>query len=175
MVSCPSAPQGPLQYPGTTHDTVTLAWRAPEDDGGNDITGISLLIKIFFFYLIQLFLHNFYYYIGYIIEMSEFGTDSWKTVPGFCPNTSFTVKGLNEGKRYVFRVKAENMYGVSEPLEGAPVTAKSPFDPPDAPGQPEVTNYSPNSCSLSWTPPLNTGGRPITGIILTITYIYVKY
>lgn len=95
--------------------------------------------------------------------MSEFGADSWKTVPGFCPNTSFTVRGLNEGKRYVFRVKAENMYGVSEPLEGSPVTAKSPFDPPDAPGQPEVTNYSPNSCSLCWTPPLNNGGRPITG------------
>lgn len=92
--------------------------------------------------------------------------DSWKTVPGFCPNTTFTVKGLSEGKRYVFRVKAENMYGVSEPLEGSPIMAKSPFDPPDAPGQPEVTNYSPNSCSLSWTPPMNTGGRPITGKIL---------
>lgn len=89
--------------------------------------------------------------------------DNWKTVPGFCPNTSFTVKGLNEGKRYVFKVKAENMYGVSEPLEGSPIMAKSPFDPPDAPGQPEVTNYSPNTCSLSWTPPFNTGGRPITG------------
>lgn len=95
--------------------------------------------------------------------MSEFGTDSWKPVPGYCPNTTFTVKGLNEGKRYVFRVKAENIYGVSEPLEGNPVMAKSPFDPPDAPGQPEVTNYSPNSCSLVWTPPLSTGGRPITG------------
>lgn len=103
--------------------------------------------------------------------MSEYGSDSWKTVPGFCPNTSFTVKGLNEGKRYVFRVKAENMYGVSEPLEGSPITAKSPFDPPDAPGQPEVTNYSPNTCSLSWTPPINTGGRPITGNISTQIYL----
>lgn len=114
--------------------------------------------------------------------MSEFGLESWKTVPGFCPNTSFTVKGLSEGKRYVFRVKAENMYGVSEPLEGLPIMAKSPFDPPDAPGQPEVTNYSPNSCSLSWTPPYNTGGRPITGkiifcfiIIFIIIYFYRLY
>lgn len=103
--------------------------------------------------------------------MSEFGADNWKTVPGFCPNTTFTVKGLNEGKRYVFKVKAENMYGTSEPLEGSPIMAKSPFDPPDAPGQPEVLNYSPNSCSLSWTPPANTGGRPITGKIIYITMI----
>lgn len=123
-----------------------------------------------------------YIITGYIIEMSEFGMESWKTVPGFCPNTSFTVKGLSEGKRYVFRVKAENMYGISEPLEGLPIMAKSPFDPPDAPGQPEVTNYSPNSCSLSWTPPYNTGGRPITGkiifcfIIIFITiYFYRLY
>jgi len=45
VVSCPSAPKGPLQYPGATHDTVTLAWRPPEDDGGNDITGILLFVK----------------------------------------------------------------------------------------------------------------------------------
>lgn len=46
VVSCPSAPQGPLQYPGATHDTVTLAWRPPEDDGGNDVTGKEPSIKI---------------------------------------------------------------------------------------------------------------------------------
>jgi len=107
--------------------------------------------------------------------MAEFGMDNWKVVPGFCPNTTFTVKGLSEGKRYVFKVKAENMYGISEPLEGSPITAKSPFDPPDAPGQPEVTNYSPNSCSLSWTPPINTGGRPITGKIASNIYLYLLY
>lgn len=58
------------------------------------------------------------------------------------------------------------MYGVSEPLDGSPVVAKSPFDPPDAPSQPEILGYTPNSCSLMWTPPLNTGGKPITGYIV---------
>ncbi|CAG2054619.1 unnamed protein product, partial [Timema podura] len=95
--------------------------------------------------------------------MSEFGSDSWRPVPGFCPKASFTAKGLHEGKRYVFRVRAENIYGLSEPLEGKPVVAKSPFDPPDAPSTPEITAYSPNNCSLTWNPPLNTGGKPITG------------
>lgn len=102
--------------------------------------------------------------LGYVIEMSEFGVDSWKTVPGYCSTPQFTVKGLTEGKRYVFRVKAENMYGLSEPLHGSPVIAKSPFDPPDAPGKPEVTGYNKNSCSIQWTPPTSSGGKPIIGM-----------
>lgn len=63
-------------------------------------------------------------------------------------------------------MRAETIYGVSEPLEGKPVTAKCPFDPPDAPNQPEILGYTPNSCTLAWTPPLNTGGKPITGYIV---------
>lgn len=55
VVSCPSAPQGPLQYPGATHDTVTLSWRPPEDDGGNDITGKRLLNILILFNLITMF------------------------------------------------------------------------------------------------------------------------
>ncbi|KAG8239130.1 hypothetical protein J437_LFUL018920 [Ladona fulva] len=122
VVDKPGMPKGPLTYTATTQDSVSMSWSPPTDDGGGDIT-------------------------GYIIEMTEFGTDSWRQVPGFCPKPSFTVKGLSEGKRYVFRVRAENIYGVSEPLEGKPVVAKSPFDPPDAPSTPEITAYSPNSCS----------------------------
>ncbi|KAE8573900.1 Putative twitchin [Halyomorpha halys] len=138
VVSKPGPPGGPLMYPDVSHDSVSLCWHQPEDNGGSPIT-------------------------GYIIEMSDFGLDNWKQVPGFCPNTSFTVKGLSEGKKYVFRIRAENMYGISEPLEGKPVLVKSPFDPPDAPSQPEIVSYSPSSCNLAWNPPTNTGGRPISG------------
>ena len=105
--------------------------------------------------------------------MADFGVDNWKQVPGFCPNTSFTVKGLPEGKKYNFRIRAENMYGISDPLEGKPVLVKSPFDPPDAPSQPEIISYIPSSCTLSWNPPSNTGGRPVTGKNwLLILYLY---
>ena len=41
--------------------------------------------------------------------------------------TSTTVKDLQEGKKYAFRVKAVNIYGTSEPLEGDSFTAKNPF------------------------------------------------
>lgn len=138
VVDKPGPPQGPLQYTGTTQESVGLSWNPPVDDGGSDIT-------------------------NYIVEVSDYGSDNWRQVPGYCPRTSFTAKGLSEGKKYVFRVRAENMYGVSEPLEGKPVIAKSPYDPPDAPSQPEILGYTPNSCSLTWNPPINTGGKPITG------------
>ncbi|KAG8335958.1 myosin light chain kinase activity protein [Homalodisca vitripennis] len=138
VVNKPGQPRGPLSYDSVTQDTISLSWHPPSDDGGSDIT-------------------------GYIVEMSEYGSDSWKPVPGFCPKTNFTVKGLTEGKKYVFRVRAENIYGVSEPLDGKPVVAKSPFDPPDAPSQPEILGYTPNSCTLTWNPPTSTGGKPISG------------
>ncbi|KAI5726324.1 hypothetical protein M8J76_000791 [Diaphorina citri] len=138
VVSKPGPPTGPIDYTTVTPESVSMSWKPPVDDGGTPIT-------------------------GYIIEMAEYGLDNWKTVPGFCPKEFFTVKGLTEGKKYVFRIRTENMYGASEPLDGKPVIAKSPFDPPDAPSQPEVTGYSPSSVSLAWNPPANHGGRPITG------------
>lgn len=141
VVDKPGIPSGPLTYTGTTQETVSLSWNPPKDDGGGEIS-------------------------GYSIEMCEFGTDNWRTVPGYCPKCSFTVRGLTEGKKYVFRVRAENIYGTSEPLEGKPVVAKCPFDPPDAPNQPNILGYTPNSCNLSWSPPDYCGGKPITGYIV---------
>lgn len=68
VVDKPGMPRGPLQYTGTTQDTVSLSWNPPLDDGGGDIT-------------------------GYIVEVSEFGTDVWRPCPGFCPRPSFTARG----------------------------------------------------------------------------------
>lgn len=67
---------------------------------------------------------------GYIIEKCEVGSDRWAPVGGYCPSTQFTVRNLDEGKKYKFRVKAETVHGVSEPLEGKPVVAKNPFGKP---------------------------------------------
>ena len=45
-----------------------------------------------------------------------------------CLENSCAVKGLEEGKEYEFRVIAENLHGLSEPLVvSAPVLAKWPF------------------------------------------------
>jgi hypothetical protein len=72
---------------------------------------------------------------GYVVEKQEEGTNRWEKVPGLVTGTSHTVKGLENGKQYKFRVKAENVYGVGEPLEGNRVTAKNPF------GEKDVLNF----------------------------------
>ncbi|KRF85408.1 twitchin isoform X27 [Drosophila virilis] len=141
VVDKPTPPEGPLTYTETAPDHISLQWNPPKDDGGSEIT-------------------------GYIIEFTEFSVDDWKPVPGYCPKTNYTVKGLTEGKKYLFRVRAENIYGVSDALEGKPVVAKSPFDPPGAPSQPQVVAYTPSSASLEWHPPDYCGGKPISGYIV---------
>ncbi|XP_023314705.1 twitchin isoform X11 [Trichogramma pretiosum] len=141
VVDKPGPPVGPIHYTETTQDSVSLSWSPPLDDGGSGIT-------------------------NYIVEVADFGSENWRQCPGYCPTTHFIAKGLTEGKRYVFRVRAETIYGVSEPLEGKPVTAKCPFDPPGPPSQPEILGYTPNSCTLAWNPPTITGGKPITGYIV---------
>ena len=62
---------------------------------------------------------------GYQVEMADYGMDNYRPVPGYIPSPSFTVKGLTEGKRYMFRIRAENMYGLSEPLTGREVSVCS--------------------------------------------------
>lgn len=141
VVDRPEPPQGPLQCTETTQDTITLTWNPPRDDGGSELT-------------------------GYIVEINEFGTDNWRPLPGYCPRTLYTAKNLTEGKKYQFRVRAENIYGLSEALEGKPIIAKSPYDPPDAPDQPEITSYGPSTCNLQWKPPGYSGGKPITGYVI---------
>lgn len=65
---------------------------------------------------------------GYIVEKCEDGKEFWEKVPGIVNGTSHNVKGLKEGKKYKFRVKAENIYGAGQPLETEkPVLAKNPF------------------------------------------------
>ncbi|GBN20312.1 Twitchin, partial [Araneus ventricosus] len=130
-----------LEYPEVTAGSVTLKWKKPDDDGGSDIT-------------------------GYQVEKCEVGVERWTPVASFCPTTTCVARNLDEGKQYRFRVRAENMHGVSEPLEGKPVYAKNPFDTPDAPGQPKVKDFGPNFANIAWTPPTNDGGKPITGYII---------
>ena len=65
---------------------------------------------------------------GYIVEKQEEGSPYWDKVPGIVNGETHKVPGLQEGKKYKFRVKAENIYGVGEPLEtDKPVLAKNPF------------------------------------------------
>ena len=66
--------------------------------------------------------------LGYVIEKCPEGSDRWEKVPGVFNQPKGTVKDLETNKKYKFRVKAENIYGVSEPLEtNAGIVVKPPY------------------------------------------------
>lgn len=137
----PSPPEGPIAYPETSRRTVTLTWKPPKDDGGSEIT-------------------------GYRIEYQQTGSNVWEKALDNAMSTTYTVKSLDHGKEYRFRVRAENMVGLSDPLDGFPVIVKDSFDPPGAPSTPEILKYDTNSVSLKWNPPKSDGGSPILGYII---------
>lgn len=92
---------GPLDVRDIYKEGCTLRWRAPDDDGGCDIT-------------------------HYVIEKEE---DGGRWMPcGESPNTQFKVAKLREGHEYKFRVKAVNRMGESKPLSTPhSIVAKNPF------------------------------------------------
>lgn len=167
----PGKPEGPLQATETTTDSVSLQWQPPKDNGGGDVTGKWLTKNGFVQWIV--------FRLGYIIEKCPENSDRWEKVPGVFNQPKGTVKDLETNKKYKFRVKAENIYGVSEPLETtASITVKPPYgktatffslilflylDPPDAPDAPEITDYNSTYIKLKWDKPKKDGGNPITG------------
>ncbi|XP_037070961.1 twitchin-like isoform X2 [Pollicipes pollicipes] len=139
VVDKPTAPQGPLDISDITPETCSLSWRAPLDDGGSPIT-------------------------NYSVEKMDINTDVWNKACSFVRGCNYVVMGLEPNKKYLFRVRAENQYGLSEPLDSSePITAKFPFNVPDAPGKPKVLDVTPSSAKLMWERPASDGGSKIQG------------
>ncbi|XP_038047568.1 titin-like [Patiria miniata] len=142
-------PYGVPLAPGTptlsniTSTSMTVTWSPPESDNGSRIT-------------------------GYIIEKRDRMSTRWTKVNReTVTETTYSVTGLTEGSEYEFRVSAGNKAGVGEPSEPSRSTvAKPPYDEPDAPGQPSISNITASSMTLTWTPPPSDGGSPITGYII---------
>lgn len=93
----------------------------------------------------------------------------WVKLSSFARSTHYDVIGLEPNRTYNFRVRAENQYGVSDPLQAdEPITAKFPFTVPDPPGQPRVIDWDTSNATVVWTRPLSDGGSRIQVCLLSI-------
>ena len=98
----PGRPEEPLQAFDVTRNSVKLTWEPPLDDGGSPIT-------------------------HYIVEKMDTSRGSW----GEACQTSFPradVFGLTHMKEYMFRIRAVNAVGESEPLTADNgIIARNPY------------------------------------------------
>ena len=138
IVDRPSPPQGPLDVSDVTPDTCTLSWKTPLDDGGSPIT-------------------------NYVVEKMD-SNGTWVKISSFVRSTHYDVMGLEPNKKYYFRVRAENQYGLSDALvRDDAVHATYPFTVPDPPGAPKVIDWDSTNVKLIWDRPRSDGGSRIQG------------
>ncbi|KAJ8319891.1 hypothetical protein KUTeg_001478 [Tegillarca granosa] len=132
------SPPVDLSVADVTAESVTLKWQPPEDDGGSEVT-------------------------GYIIERREFNRRTWQKVDE-TTDLEYTIHKLLQGNQYYFHVIAKNAIGQSEPAElTEAVLAKIHLViEPDTPSIPVVSDVRRNSATVTWQPPENDGGSPIT-------------
>lgn len=93
----PDAPVGTATVSDVTSSQMTISWYGSSYDGGSVIT-------------------------GYIVEVAKTSEDgngdlSWSTLTSNCHSTSFVAKDLLPRTAYVFRIRAQNVHGISEPTE----------------------------------------------------------
>lgn len=88
----PSVPVD-LQMVDVTKSSVSLRWEKPHYDGGSRLT-------------------------GYILEACKVGSDRWSAVATVKASVSHhTIQSLTENDQYLFRVRATNSRGASEPMD----------------------------------------------------------
>ncbi len=98
----------------------------------------------------------------YSVSFSVNDGDSWTVVDdGVSAASQATVQQLANGREYLFRVAAVNLVGESAPA----TTRASPFTEPGPPTN--VSAVGGFRAVISWTPPGDDGGRPITGYVVT--------
>uniref|UniRef100_A0A3B4TD88 Immunoglobulin like and fibronectin type III domain containing 1, tandem duplicate 2 n=1 Tax=Seriola dumerili TaxID=41447 RepID=A0A3B4TD88_SERDU len=85
-----------------TNETCFLAWNPPRDDGGSRVT-------------------------NYIVERRATDSEIWHRLSSTIKHTTYKAVDLVKFKEYIFRVFAENQFGVGPPAEHLPIIARYPF------------------------------------------------
>lgn len=149
IIGPPKSPRGPLDAIDITKDSCVLKFKPPVDDGDCQPT-------------------------AYQLEKMDTKTGTWVPcgkidAPDGDDETEIKVpvKGLEEGHRYQFRVKAINEEGASEPLQTeSSILIKDPFGASTPPGLPTVVDFDGPMAELEFTPPMRDNGAPIQSYII---------
>ena len=138
----PDPPTG-LTATAAGRTQIDLSWKAPADDGGSPIT-------------------------GYQIEVSENGT-AWSDLEDDTESTSTTYShtGLDPVTTRHYRVSAINALGTGDPSNEASATTDA--NVPGAPTGLTATAQGPTQIDLSWTPPTDDGGSPVTAYRIEVS------
>lgn len=134
----PSVPVGPIRFDEIKAQSIIISWDEPKEDGGGEIT-------------------------CYSVEKRETSQANWKMVCSSVVRTTFKIPNLVKGTQYQFRVRAENKYGVSEPLNSSDIVAQHQYKPPGPPGKPVAYNITSDGMTIRWEAPGFDGGSPILG------------
>ena len=136
-VSAPSPPRT-LRATADGPSVIELAWQAPLDIGGSEIT-------------------------GYWIEVSEDEGETWTDLVRDTESTATAYRhtGLSEGTTRHYRVSAINGFGDSDPsnIVGATSTSRVP----GAPTRLKATARGTSAIDLDWNAPSSGTGGSITG------------
>ena len=134
----PTVPGAPTLSSATAgNGQVTLSWMAPASNGGSTITGYRL-------------------YRG-----TAPGAETLLVNLG--TGTTYTSTGLVNGTTYYYTVSALNSVGEGARPNELSATPQAAATVPGAPTGLVVIQNKPHGIALTWSPPSNTGGSPITG------------
>ena len=130
-----------------TANSCFLSWRPPEDDGSDD-GGDSIM--------------------NYVVEMLEGRKREWTSCSQTVVETKFRVCQLTEGTEYIFRVAAENRFGIGEWAYTEPIIAKNPYNVPSECPAPKIDKARKDYIIVNWQPPKENGGASIEGYWLEV-------
>nr|XP_033483689.1 immunoglobulin-like and fibronectin type III domain-containing protein 1 isoform X4 [Epinephelus lanceolatus] len=135
----PGPPEGPVEAVETTSSLIEIKWNPPKDDGGSPVT-------------------------NYIIERQQARQNLWTKLGDVSADkTSFRDRNVTHGKKYNYRIYAENPEGLSDALETADSIMAGIMILAGPPGAPQVVSASKSCINLTWTPPEDDRGVPIIG------------
>ncbi len=141
-----TVPGAPIRLTATAmgRDRIDLTWSPPTDTGGTPIT-------------------------GYKIEVSTDGSSGWSDLVADTGSTATTYShpGLAPGDTRHYRVSAINSVGTGGASSTASATTDA--DPPGAPTGLTATAMGRDRIDLTWSPPTDTGGPPITGYKIEVS------